>query len=326
MKWVAALARDRGQGNPRRALGLPWLALLALALACASNNDEKEPMDEPLAVNVATVTAGNPAPEAEYVVKLTDARTHALRCTASLIGPRLLLTAAHCLVEGTADRGAELCATLETTSGTTRVRVADSFVHDDFAVLGPMATSFANDLAVLELARPVSVVPLELELEASAEAGEAVQVLGYGRTSAEQHDEGQRRTTLATVASTTAADFTLAGPTLPCVFDSGGPVLSMASGRQLGVVSSGDAECASHARIMALNAAAAFIDPYLQSNQSSDSDDNGECARPDEPDGAQAGCNAAAAPALASQGELWLMLGLVAARRRWRATSERSAA
>jgi secreted trypsin-like serine protease len=277
-------------------------------------------MNERFAVRRATISSGSLADE-EYVVKLVEAGTGKIRCTASLIADHLLLTAAHCLVEG----GAELCAEMETEGGPSMIRVVDSFVHPAFAVLEPMASQFQNDVAVLGLALPVSLRPVELELGTGTQQGDRVRVVGYGRTGAREHDEGVKRGTEMSVSSTTDRQLTLTGSALPCVFDSGAPVLSVLTGRQLGVVSSGDAECASYATAMSVSAVSAFLEAHVQSPPAT-SDSNKACSVfATHAQGNDAtGCSASAAPASTGGLDVSFILGLLGLQRLRRSRAARS--
>jgi secreted trypsin-like serine protease len=277
-------------------------------------------MNERFAVSRAAISSGSVAGE-EYVVKLMEARTGKIRCTASLIADHLLLTAAHCLVEG----GAELCAEIEIEGGSSIVRVVDTFVHPAFDVLEPMASRFQNDVAVLGLALPVSLRPVELDLGTSAQQGDRVRVVGYGRTGAGEHDEGVKRGAEMSVSSTTDLQFTLTGSALPCVFDSGAPVLSILTGRQIGVVSSGDAECVSHATAVSVSAVSMFLEAHVQSPPATN-DSNEACsvfATHAQANDAT-GCSESAGPASTGCVDVSFILGLLSLQRLRRSRTARS--
>jgi hypothetical protein len=153
-------------------------------------------------------------------------------CTATLLSPRVALTARHCvlayglheLVYSPAD---EVLPSMDPAL--------------EFAVTATRGHSTA-DLALLILSRPVDVEPIGVSTrEAPSLVGAAVTLVGYGRTAYAEDEPRRRRGTSVVTAVDDEYIATGSQGVGTCVGDSGGPVLH--EGQLVGVTSFGTGPC-----------------------------------------------------------------------------------
>jgi V8-like Glu-specific endopeptidase len=167
-------------------------------------------------------------------------------CTASLVGTKTVLTAAHCVVKKPSILASKATFVI---NGTYKAGVVtgtkyqvDSYDHHPS--YNPETTAVA-DIAVLRLGSPVHDVKPIRVVKGSTHKGEQVILVGYGRTGKNNNDSGTKRSATNTVEKLTSNQFTykgaLGGEGCTCSGDSGSPVLAPRGGEevQIGVHSAG---------------------------------------------------------------------------------------
>lgn len=217
-----------------------------------------------------SVVGGNRADPVQWPFAVAIFRKGRMHCSGSIIAPTKVLTAGHC-VDGFNLANFQVIIgrpTLRDTSVGAAIGVTSGVVHPDFEQTG------LHDVAVLNLAQPTSVTPVQLATPAvnamTTGVGAQLQVAGYGATNPfGTHLSGFLKTTVeqARTDSRCLKAYTrdlfapesmicaLGGPrkhggrfkihTSACSGDSGGPlVASTATGPiEVGTVSFGGALC-----------------------------------------------------------------------------------
>ena len=181
-------------------------------------------------------------------------------CTATLIGPRTVLTAAHCVCTGQSTRTGCVTRSIFTLQNVQPVddpstTVDESLVRQNISIEGtvrvhPSYTSdgwLSHDFAIIELDRPASelvfnVHPIPVEVPSKRPSlGDQLTLVGFGRTGNDCNSPpmGKRRITLPLFEiSTGNVTLRIGRPDMgACPGDSGGPALN-ASGKIVGVSSS----------------------------------------------------------------------------------------
>jgi len=221
-----------------------WLSVFA-ALACAGSIARAQP-----------VTNGAAESNDRAVVALLNANGNTV-CTASAIGRNTAITAAHCVAGRDPLTLAVFFGSVVGEDGIT-IPISDARVHPGFDPGG-------RDVALLTLRAPAPAVPIDLagDIDPSL-VGTKFRVVGYGLTGQTSADAGIKREGIARIAAVAAEELTVVpAPSLPCLGDSGGPLL-LADGKIAGVVSRVDAMCNDHAVYSRLDVAREIlIAPYL---------------------------------------------------------------
>jgi hypothetical protein len=188
----------------------------------------------------------------------------ALLCTATLVAPRVLLTAAHCLAGG-AMPTAFFGAAPQGDAGAS-IAVIATRVHPAFD-----SSTLANDVAMALLAQdaPVGATPWPLPATPldSSSVGLSLRLVGFGLTVAGDTSPPQKRVGTATLSSLAATQLVLTpSPSQPCDGDSGGPAFATIGGVEVvvGVTSSGDAQCTQGGHDTRVDAYTSFISTWLR--------------------------------------------------------------
>ena len=171
---------------------------------------------------LALLIVGGTASAEPAVVPLL--RDGALVCSASVIAPHAVLTAAHCLSDS-------------------RFTVDGRAVIAMFIAPGFDLATLSHDVAIV-IVQPAFAVALPY----GAASGSTIQLVGYGHTMPGDTTPFTQRTGTATIDEIEAGLIRSSGPARTCEGDSGGPAL--VSGMIVGVTSSGDCLSVSrHARV-----------------------------------------------------------------------------
>jgi hypothetical protein len=185
-------------------------------------------------------------------------------CTATLIAPSVLVTAAHCVDPaigpthaffGVAPPDGDLIAVVATEP------------HPSF---DPIALD--DDIAVVLLDVPAAATPCPLPSAAlDPLPGRALRLVGFGATGAGDSGPAAKRTGSTVIASATERAFRFGPqPSQTCAGDSGGPgfIISDQGDEVLaGVTSAGDPDCAERARDTRVDVHVdGFLAPYLDAD------------------------------------------------------------
>ncbi len=248
------------------------LAALGLAFCGCLREAPVEPIGEAAQPIIGgTTDTGDPG-----VVLLFAAQPGAASgslCSAEIVSPHVVLTAAHCVSPDEVGQGAVF-----------HVFTGDNFNQANQAnMLAVRETHFdpqfntnqldaGHDIGVAILENPVSIAPLVMNRAPLTVAmqGQPVRLVGYGLDdSATQTGAGIKRQT-----STTLTDYDQVlvhfsdGQHETCNGDSGGPAFMTFNGQEVivGLTSFGDQNCNMGGYDTRVDAMVSFVDPYIAAN------------------------------------------------------------
>ena len=214
-----------------------------------------------------TATSGDPQ---VYGLRMVYSNAEGA-CTATLIGARTLLTAAHC-ADGVIGQSVQILAIngpkLYSNDDTDYIEITEKRVHTGW---GGNPGENADDLALLLLEHTVTVPPKPWNLSASnVGSGKPVRMVGYGNT--ETGGSGSKKETAQEIDQVTThlLHFDQRNGHGVCQGDSGGPVFATGTDgveRIIGVasfVSGGCDYAGAHTRV---DAYAAWITTWLQEKE-----------------------------------------------------------
>jgi V8-like Glu-specific endopeptidase len=236
------------------------LSLLALVTACTSDaiGTKSSPIRD------GTRTTGDPAVVAIIARRARCAgEDPTLLCTGTLVAPKVVLTAAHCLDAFGEDGAYEVAfgASLAA-DGAKFVWVRRSKAHP-----GYVEDTHENDVALLELDEPAPTPPATTTV-ATLKVGARARIVGFGETRVDGEPPGIKRTGDTTIDSVSEKDFRASPlPSMSCAGDSGGPVfVTDDSGVETlaGITVRGDPACKSFAVNLRVDAYwPSFVQPFV---------------------------------------------------------------
>ncbi|MHB8879051.1 MAG: S1 family peptidase, partial [Myxococcaceae bacterium] len=185
---------------------------------------------EPLAQKHDAIMGGaNAASDPQvFLIDLTFDNAVRTVCSATLIGQRTLVTAAHC-VDPARQAGATSVSIKATNkmiasqaSTSELIDIVETRLHPSW---DPLAAKSSYDIALLLLATPATPAPREINRAGlSGFVGQPMRVVGYGRTDPSTSNSGTRRAVTVNVTSDDSDHvfFGASGSTGICAGDSGG--------------------------------------------------------------------------------------------------------
>jgi secreted trypsin-like serine protease len=244
-------------------------ASITLLLGCTAEPAEA---DGPVSASGSSIINGVETTDYPAIVALVGRKPGEEKvalCTATVVAPTVLLTAAHCVAPSVVGEGLVFKAALghALTSAATAgpiVDVASVHWHPGF---NAGAITSGNDIAVAILAQPLEVTPYKIN-RAPLPALSSARLVGYGANNGQQQTGAGIKRTAEVPVTSVNAKFVVTGTfygTTMCQGDSGGPVLGKINGEDtvIGVNSYGFIQCLGSGNSTRVDSYLTFLDAYL---------------------------------------------------------------
>jgi MYXO-CTERM domain-containing protein len=215
-----------------------------------------------------SIVAGTADPGDPAIVELVAVMGNSLaKCTATLVSPHVLLTAAHCIAETTGARYVVFLGNDDSQVAQRDVLPVAAAVVDPLYNDNP---GDGHDIAVVALAQPLGIptVPINRAPLTAAALRANARYVGYGLTDGvTQSGDGVKRQGTAPIAQISRTLILIGvNPHGTCNGDSGGPLLldTGAGEAIIGVVSFGDDQaCLTNSFFQRLDTQVAFVDQQI---------------------------------------------------------------
>jgi len=211
------------------------IPLLLFLGACGPQEEQEHWIADHVSQRERTITDGQPYSGYPSVGLMKAQVGGAIAmCTATLVGKRTVLLAAHCIKPGSPHNF---------TLHTGQYQVSQAIRHSSYN-----ASTIENDIGLLILSKEPPITPSVVS-QTAPHSGLKITIIGYGITSSYRKDSGVKRMAVNNVATVYSTRFTFNGTGNgignTCDGDSGGPAFAILSGKevQVGVTSAGAKPC-----------------------------------------------------------------------------------
>lgn len=211
-------------------------------------------------------------------------------CTAEVVSPHVVMTAAHCVSPTEVGAGAQFIVfTGSDFNQATQSQILSVKEAHPNPAWDPNNLPAGNDVGVAILDSATSITPLPFNHSAMTQVmvGQSVRFVGYGLDDAtNQTGAGVKRTTSTQLSDYDDVKLHFSdGQHETCNGDSGGPAFMMLNGVAtiVGVTSYGDVTCSQGGYDTRIDSVASFVDGYIQTN------DPGQPAMPSDPGSSSSG-------------------------------------